>query len=538
MSENTPSLSAYFGDTTDSKADNDFSSQLVEKISVLDIDEPKATSQSEPNVCRLFAKTPQQLKDPAASFFDLIGTSTSSPNAPTGMLTDLGLPSSEDAYAPRVAIGSEADRRRDAWIPSEKTRQVLIASATAASGTYFPEREMLTMPGVLLEEEYGDSVGETVALCLGETEASQRRAFTANDVTQDERGLRELVQAGAYRSAINLTGRLLKIYGQGRGRAGHPSKHSPHSLQLWFTRIALLVKTKAFQLAQAEAEPFGDLDKPDLYYQFYPEMFGGRPGSIASFSFRLLLAELPSHCGKPKESLTKLFSLLATVRHMLKNLKEGLCEDGNPAEIGASDRSDSIRLWTGRETRIMHSIINCALAQKDYELAMDLLGQLCDRDGAPKDSLLSALGRLHLQLGDVAGAEVCFKEAKELRGSGPPNFRELVDRGLISVAQNAFTDAFACFQEASALEPSNVMILNNMGVCLLYSGQLKEAIAVLESAISSNSVQGLHESLLLNLCTLYDMESSKGRMKKFALLRQISRYQADAPAAILEKLYG
>lgn len=77
-----------------------------------------------------------------------------------------------------------------------------------------------------------------------------------------------------------------------------------------------------------------------------------------------------------------------------------------------------------------------------------------------------------------------------------------------------------------------------MGVCLLYSGRLKEAIAVLESAISQNPIQGLHESLLLNLCTLYDMESSKGRMKKFALLRQISRYQADAPAAILEKLYG
>lgn len=77
-----------------------------------------------------------------------------------------------------------------------------------------------------------------------------------------------------------------------------------------------------------------------------------------------------------------------------------------------------------------------------------------------------------------------------------------------------------------------------MGVCLLYGGHLKDAIAVLETAVSSNPVHALQESLLLNLCTLYDMESSKGRMKKWALLRQISRYQADAPTSILEKLYG
>lgn len=64
---------------------------------------------------------------------------------------------------------------------------------------------------------------------------------------------------------------------------------------------------------------------------------------------------------------------------MLTNLKNGLCEDGNPTEISESDRSDSIRLWFGREGRIIHSIVNCALAVKDYELAMDLLGQLCER---------------------------------------------------------------------------------------------------------------------------------------------------------------
>lgn len=64
---------------------------------------------------------------------------------------------------------------------------------------------------------------------------------------------------------------------------------------------------------------------------------------------------------------------------ILTNLKQDLCEDGNPMEITPSDRADSVRLWSGREARVIHSIVNCALALKDYQLAMSLLGQLCER---------------------------------------------------------------------------------------------------------------------------------------------------------------
>lgn len=66
-----------------------------------------------------------------------------------------------------------------------------------------------------------------------------------------------------------------------------------------------------------------------------------------------------------------------------------------------------------------------------------------------------------------------------------------------------------------------------MGVCLLYSGKVKDAIALLEKAIASDPAKGLNESLLLNLCTLYELESSHSKSKKIALLRQINNLKFD-----------
>ena len=69
-------------------------------------------------------------------------------------------------------------------------------------------------------------------------------------------------------------------------------------------------------MAEVEAEPFGDLDRPDLYFQFYPEMYPMRRGSMVPFAFRLLVAELPQYLGKYHDALDRLYALLNTVENV------------------------------------------------------------------------------------------------------------------------------------------------------------------------------------------------------------------------------
>lgn len=450
--------------------------------------------------------------------------------------------SQEVAFTSSDAEEPHYQQHRDAWIPSDQTKSILraVATANSRSNTYNHDRENLTMPGLTLQEELADPTRKAVIHFLGEEEVTQRNVLTVPAVTHDERGLRDLIQGGCFRAAVNLTGKLIPLYGQGYGKMNQQSKHSPHSLQLWFTRLSLLAKLKLIDTLEHEAKPFGDLDKPDMYFAFYPEMYGTRRGSMASFSFRLLIAEVPYHCGRPKQSLDPLFKVLAVVRRIIKNLGAGLVEDGSgPAKFGEAERSDALQLWIARQARTLVSILNCALSLKNYTLAFDLLEQLQNsslKQRAPlsKAVVVSAIGRLHLVLGDVAGAEEKFAEARRLVLEEKPlqetahELRELVDRGLTAIAQNAFQEALDSFNSAMKIDPMNVMLANNIAVALLYTGKLETALRLIESSVARNPGKGLQESVLLNMCTLYELHTSHNKQSKLHLLRQINRYKGDA----------
>lgn len=453
----------------------------------------------------------------SGSFFnaDVLHTSTNS-----GLLLDAG-----DRV---VEHGVSNDAHRDAWIPSEHTRKILRAVATSTTGTGHLERENLTMPGLAVQGDMPDPIKNASIQLLGEDENIHRNVLTASDVTQDERGLRNLIQAGCYRAAINLSGRLLAIYAQGYGKINQPSKHTPHSLQLWYTRLSLLAKLKQLDVLENESKPFGDLDKPDMYFTFYPELYGTRPGSMASYAFRLLLAEIPSYYGKPKRALDNLYRLLATVNQIVANFHAGLSGEGMHTKISESDQRDAVRLWTARRSRVLISIVNCAVGTKNHVLAIEILQNLCalpDWTAEQAAVLRSAIGRVHLFLGDVSAAEKYLARDNREKTS---SVRELVDSGLVAVAQNAFQEAYKCFQAASAMDPSNVMLINNMAVCLLYTGQLRAAVRLYESVVNRNPLRSLQEPILLNMCTSYELHTTHCKQTKLYLLRQLNRYKGDA----------
>ncbi|KAI5636193.1 tetratricopeptide repeat domain-containing protein [Phthorimaea operculella] len=551
--------SVYLGDSEGTNPQttnaNLFPQNMTASFTQHRIGQDETFSNIVPTVSGTTALPAASLPDPS-TFFDTIGPEPQIVPVKSAISNPIVLTEAMDGLAIKnQPVDKEADRRRDAWLPNEEAKKTLMKAQSSPKGSFFPEREVLTMPGIVLEEELPDALQEVAVKYLGVSSAGSRGVVRAEHVTRDEAGLRELLRTGCLRAALNLTHTLLQAAQQGVGRINRPSKHTPRTLQLWLTRFAVMLRIKLHEPLLQEAEAFGDFSKPDMFYEeadafwdfskpdmfyeFYPDTYEGRKGSLVPFSLRLLVAELPGHVGKPEDAVDRLYAMLNIVHTMLNNLREGKSEDGTET-ISASDKEESIRLWEGRQTRVLHSIVNNAIALKDFRLAGKILQSIRDGAASPtqRRALSSALCRLWLLAGHVRAAQTFLEDAKESRNHicPTPDVREYVDLGLIDIAHGKYQDAYNNFARAADQEPTNIMVANNLSVCLLYMGRLKEAIAVLQKAINSDPERGLNESLLINLCTLYELESSKTNEKKLNLLRMLCKYKSDTIPNVLECL--
>ncbi|XP_055283774.1 trafficking protein particle complex subunit 12 isoform X1 [Moschus berezovskii] len=536
----SPSLSKFFGDpSSGSSLASDFFDSFTSST-FISVSNPNA-SPSIPESLSSLADTPVGGSSPGSA------DAASSPGAERSGLGVSTVPleisqspkpfsqiqavfaGSEDPFATALSM-SEMDRRSDAWIPGEATRSVLTSVATQQYGTVFVDKEDLTMPGLKFDNIQGDAVKDLMLRFLGEKAAAKRRVLTASSVEQSFVGLKQLISCKNWRAAVDLCGRLLTAHGQGYGKSGLPTSHTADSLQLWFVRLALLVKLGLFQNAEMEFEPFGNLDQPDLYYEYYPHVYPGRRGSMVPFSMRILHAELQQYLGHPQESLDRLHRVKAVCSKILANLEQGLAEDGTMSSIAQENRQASVQLWRSRLGRVTCSMANCLLLMKDYVLAVDAYRAVVQFHPEQEPQVLSCIGRIFLQIGDIKTAEKYFQDVEKvtqkldgLQGK----IMVLMNRAFLHLGQNNFAEAHRFFTEILRVDPSNAVANNNAAVCLLYLGRLKDSLRQLEAMAQRDPRQHLHESVLFNLTTMYELESSRSLQKKQALLEAVASKEGD-----------
>uniref|UniRef100_A0A9J8DM49 Trafficking protein particle complex subunit 12 n=1 Tax=Cyprinus carpio carpio TaxID=630221 RepID=A0A9J8DM49_CYPCA len=523
----SPSLSKFFTDSSAVNPASDFFDSFTTSTSFVSISNPNAES---PKAAAPPESPLVSAPTAAGTYFTPVATKPQvAPAEPMNKLQAV-FPSGDDPFGSAL-VTSDLDKRRDAWLPSEDTRRVLISVATQQVSPVQIDREQLAMPGLKFDNLQGDAVKDLMQRFLGDQAAMKRQVLSANSVEQNFLGLKRLISTKNWRAAVDLTGRLLTAHGQGYGKSGQPTNHTTDSLQLWFVRLALLVKLSLFQNAELEFEPFGNLDHPDLYYEYYPTVYPGRRGSMVPFSMRVLHAELPQYLQKPQETLDRLHRIKSVCQKILSNLQEGLAEDGICLSLSARV-SASIQLWRSRLSRVMYSMANCLLMMKDYMLAVETYHSIIEYEPEQRVQLLSGIGRIFLQIGDIRTAEKYFQDVEKGCQSKGKTANEdtsvLMNRAFVYLSQNNYADAHTCFSSVLELDPKNPVANNNAAVCLLYLGRLKESLGQLESLVHKDPALYLHESVLFNLTTMYELESSRSTQKKQALLEAVACREGDS----------
>uniref|UniRef100_A0A8C7KLP6 Trafficking protein particle complex subunit 12 n=1 Tax=Oncorhynchus kisutch TaxID=8019 RepID=A0A8C7KLP6_ONCKI len=520
----SPSLSKFFSDSGHVNPATDFFDSFTTS-SFISISNPNAESP------KSAAPPERQLSASSGSSLSTSGLTESvepaPATAPPQPFTQLQAVFSggDDPFATALNM-SEADKRYDAWLPSEETRKVLISMATQHYSQVFVERERLAMPGLKFDNLQGDAVKDLMVRLMGEQAAMKRQVLTANSVEQSFLGLKQLIVSHCVCMLMCLCEQVFST-----SICNSLVGNDFHGSLLWFVRLALLTKLSLFQNAEMELEPFGNLDQPDLYYEYYPTVYPGRRGSMVPFSMRVLHAELPQYLGKPQESLDRLHSMRTVCQTILDNLEQGLAEDGSMINLTQENRQASLQLWKSRLSRVMYAMANCLLMMKDYVLAVETYHSIVQYEPQQKVQLLSGIGRIFLQIGDIKTAEKYFLDVEKAsleKGSGTTDTCVLMNRAFIYLSQNNYSEAHSSFAEVLKIDPKNPVANNNAAVCLLYLGRLKESLRQLEGLVQQDPALYLHESVLFNLTTMYELESSRSTQKKQALLESVACREGDS----------
>lgn len=362
-----------------------------------------------------------------------------------------------------------------------------------------------------------------------------KREHTEYSVPATKEGVRTLASSGAWYAAASLSERLISH--------NHPIDELLH---LRWYRIVALLKLREFSSAEREMASLGDLRSQSWHYDRYPQKYPGRSGTMVPFQLQVLSALLPAYSGNHDHALARLYTLL-----------DGETKCAAAASSSSAGGGGVARL--GERAQVLLAIVNVLCAVHDHANAIAHLEQLVELmqqqpsggggareggGGADKgaetgdrgaevpppsmSSLLSLLGRIHLQAGNTTAAEDAFLKLECLLPSADEDLAVRLNRGLLAMSLSQYAPALVEFEAALAIEPSSVVAANNTALCQLYTCRLADAIKTLEGHLRARPRENCDATLVANLAALYYLNAPVGQdTNKATLERLVMAVKAD-----------
>jgi tetratricopeptide (TPR) repeat protein len=205
------------------------------------------------------------------------------------------------------------------------------------------------------------------------------------------------------------------------------------------------------------------------------------------------------------------------------------------------NRGEDEKLWAARLRDLGIRVASMLVEMGDLEAAGGHLRTLeidPQLEETEKRHFASMESLVWLQIGDMWAAKRCLTQ---LESNDTTDLQTRLLQSLINIGEGNFTTAATDLQTLHEEIPEDTMIAHNLAVCLLYTGRMKEARDVLENAVNeTDSVP--FQSLLFNLCTIYELCTERARDMKTRLVERIANTEPTAGgwdrAAVHFKLDG
>lgn len=144
--------------------------------------------------------------------------------------------------------------------------------------------------------------------------------------------------------------------------------------------------------------------------------------------------------------------------------------------------------------------------------------------------LLSKLGYIQLQIGDLEGAKGSFSGVDRIASKGNAvKLKNLVNhnKALIYLVEKDYVSAVREYEECIERDHMGVVAINNKAICLMYSRDLSDSIKVLENSLERVPTATLNETLVVNLCSMYELADVNHSEIKKSLSNWITRVAPD-----------